>query len=104
MVDAIDRIGQVTDGRSVDDYRKDWIVRDAVERNIGRLSEASRRLPDAFRAAHPTLPWNRIADIDNALRHACVDVDDSVIWTVATEHLVPLRSAVLDVIGGGDIE
>ena len=55
MLDAIDWIGRLTTGRTIADYRADRPMRDAVERNIERLSEASRHLPPELTAAHPDM-------------------------------------------------
>lgn len=45
------------------------MLRDAIERNIERISEASRRLPDDLKAGYPSIPWRDIAGIGNVLRH-----------------------------------
>ena len=70
----------------------------AAERAIEIISEASRHLAEPLKASEPDAPWREIASIGNVLRHAYDGVDDSVIWTVATEHLTPLRGAVLALI------
>jgi uncharacterized protein with HEPN domain len=57
MLDAIDWVERITAGKSLADYRADRPMRDAVECNIERLSEASRHLPGELKAAHPELPW-----------------------------------------------
>lgn len=98
MLQAIGRIEQASAGRTLDDYRGDWLVHDAIERNIARLSEASRRLPKDLKASHPELPWQRIADIGNVLRHAYDSIDDEKIWSIVANHLASLKAAVLAMI------
>lgn len=38
ILDAITRIETLTAGKTLDDYAADWVIRDAVERNLERVS------------------------------------------------------------------
>jgi uncharacterized protein with HEPN domain len=69
------------------------MLRDAVERNLERISEASRHIPKDLKAGHPEIPWQKVAGIGNILRHAYPIVDDSVIWEVVVRELPPLKAA-----------
>ena len=61
MLDGIRWIERMTAGKSFGDFRTDRPLRDAVERNLERISEASRHLPDAIKGARPEIPWRQIA-------------------------------------------
>ncbi len=52
ILEALARIGTLTAGKSFDDYTADWMMRDALERNLERLCEASRHNPDDVRMRH----------------------------------------------------
>ena len=67
--DAIATIQEFIRGRNFSDYSRDRMLRDAVERNVERLSEAVRHLPAELTARRPDIPWRQIADIGNVLRH-----------------------------------
>src|SRR5688500_3092059 len=95
MLDAIDAILASTQGKSFDDYQEQRILRDAVVRNVGRLSEASRHIPDAFKQRRPEVPWREIAGVGNVLRHDYPTVDDLAIWNVVANDLPPLRAAIV---------
>jgi uncharacterized protein with HEPN domain len=94
MLDAIAWIERLVDGRSCDDYLRDRPLRDAVERNLERVPEASRHLPDEMLAKWPQIPWRQVADVGNVLRHACDAVDDEQVWEIVARDLPPLRAAV----------
>lgn len=98
ILDAIVRIELFTQAKSFEDFRADPMLRDAVERNVERISEASRHLPEAMTVRHGEIPWRAVADIGNILRHGYGDVDDRQTWRVAARDLEPLKSAVLDMI------
>jgi uncharacterized protein with HEPN domain len=92
ILEAIAAIAEYTAGKTFDDYAAARILRDAVERNIERISEASRHIPKDLKASHPEIPWQKIAGIGNILRHAYPIVDDSVVWEVVARELPPLKS------------
>ena len=70
------------------------MLRQAIERNVEIISEASRKLPAELTDAHPDVAWKKIRDIGNILRHAYPDVEPEKIWEIATVHIRPLKAAV----------
>jgi uncharacterized protein with HEPN domain len=86
------RIETLTVGKLFDDYTADWVMR--VERNLERLCEASRHIPDDLRTRHAGIRWRLVADPGNMLRHAYDPVLDERIWDIATNDLPPLKAAV----------
>ena len=86
-------------GRSFADFRGDRLLQLALERSIEIVSEASRHLPEELKARHPSIPWPKVRDIGNVLRHGYEVVDPVVIWTIVTEDLAPLKAAVEAMIG-----
>ncbi len=80
ILSAIEAIGEYVSGKSIEDFRRDRLCADAVERNIERISEAARHLPDDLKKDHPDIPWRAIADIGNVLRHAYEQVSDERVW------------------------
>jgi uncharacterized protein with HEPN domain len=81
-------------GKSLDVVSHDFIARAALERLLEVISEASRHLPDDWKAAHPEIPWRRIADIGNVMRHAYTAVDLSILWGIYERDLDPLEAAI----------
>jgi uncharacterized protein with HEPN domain len=93
ILDAVKWIERMTAGRSREDYRRDRVLRDFVERNPERISEASRHLPEQLKAEHPRLLWHDIAAIGNRPRHGYDSIDDDTLWSVVTLELPTLRAA-----------
>jgi len=94
ILEAMAAIAAYTAGKGFDDYARERIVRDAVERNLERISEASRHIPDDLKARHAEIPWQQVAGIGNILRHAYPIVDDSLVWEVVVRDLPPLKAAI----------
>jgi uncharacterized protein with HEPN domain len=68
MLDNIERIRGWTEGMTFEAYQADPMLRDATERCLERISEASRRLSGNVKARQPQVPWRK--DELGALREA----------------------------------
>ncbi|MBP1850062.1 HepT-like ribonuclease domain-containing protein [Rhizobium halophytocola] len=77
----------------------------AGQRALEIISQAARHLPDELLAHAPGVPWKQIRGIGNILRHQYHQIADDVIWAVVTDHLEPLKAAVLAMseISGPDV-
>jgi len=102
MKDAIAASERFIAGRSFADFQTDRMLQLALERNIEIVSEASRHLPESLKDRHPSIPWRKVRDIGNVLRHGYEVVDPEVIWTIVTEDLTPLKAAVAAMIAEVD--
>lgn len=75
-------------GRSRFDSEAD--VRDATMYRLQTLAESSQRLSDAFKDAHPEIPWRDIARFRNRAVHGYLTVDHNVIWDIVEHDIPPL--------------
>jgi uncharacterized protein with HEPN domain len=82
IVEFVDAVASYTAGVEYRAYIGNAILRDAIERNIEKISEASRNIPDELKGDYPTIPWREIAGIGNVIRHAYDRVDDETIWNI----------------------
>ena len=94
ILEAIARIEERTAGKDLAGYAADWVTRDVVERNLERISEASRHIPRDLKARHARIRWRAVAGIGNILRHDYPRVIDERIWQIVTSDLAPLKAAV----------
>ncbi|MGB3831647.1 MAG: HepT-like ribonuclease domain-containing protein [Mesorhizobium sp.] len=108
--EALNGIAQATAGKTLDDFRSDWLLRHGVERGIEIISEAARHLPDPLLELAPEIPWKQVRGIGNVLRHEYHKTSDPLVWAVVTESLPQLRRAIdrinasldRDLAGGGN--
>lgn len=75
-------------------FSEEWILRDAVIRNLEVIGESARRLPPALRARHPQVPWAHLARLREILVHSYFQVDDAILWSLIQDHLPDLKAAV----------
>jgi uncharacterized protein with HEPN domain len=77
-------------GRTFEEYERDLLLRSAVERQVEIIGEAARGISAAFQSAHPHIPWRPIMAQRHRLAHEYGEIDNRLIWTVATVHVPAL--------------
>jgi uncharacterized protein with HEPN domain len=92
MLDAARAVERFVRSKTFSDYAADRMLRGAVERHIEIIGEAASRVSAEFRKAHPGIPWQRIIAQRNVLAHEYGELDDALIWRVATARLPELIS------------
>jgi uncharacterized protein with HEPN domain len=100
ILDAITAIESLLADRTYDEFASDQFLRAAVERFLERIAEATRHIPNDAKASEPSIPWPRIVDFGNRLRHAYHSVDPRIVWQIVQDDLKPLRRFVEKVLGG----
>lgn len=82
------------DGVSLEDFGKDRMRVDAVERCLMRLTEAAIRIGEAKMAEIvPETPMHQMRGLGNLLRHAYDGIDVAVVWATVVDDLPNLRRA-----------
>lgn len=95
ILEAADRIEQFIGTATLAEYRRNPLLRSAVERQFITIGEAVRRVAGADLAlADRITNRRRIVGFRNILVHRYFYIDDSVVWTAAANHLPLLRREV----------
>lgn len=94
ILEAIDRIEEISRGKTLSDFEKSWQLRWLVHRAIEIISEASRVIPDDLTNTRPEIPWPRVRGIGNVLRHEYSGLSDRIIWNVVVDELPRLKAAI----------
>jgi uncharacterized protein with HEPN domain len=95
---AADFLLNLTAGRTLDDYRKDEILRTVVERKFEIIGEALNRLQKADPVLASQIPDQRqIISFRNILIHGYDNVDEEIVWKIVTYDL-PILKQRLDVL------
>lgn len=90
----IDLAAHFVSGFDGDAFKADLRTVDAVTRCLEIISEASRRLPDALKARHPSIAWKDMAGAGNIYRHDYEDVAAQQVWDAVQIDLPPLRIVI----------
>lgn len=101
ILERIQRL-KVFTTQDVEAFPKGSDKRDALERCLEVVSEASRHLPPEAMTAHPEVDWQALADLGNVLRHGYDIVSIEDLLTIMRSHLDPLETAVRAILDGLD--
>lgn len=85
-----DLLGETTFEHLWDDPTR----RAALERHLEVISEASRTIPAEWTSAYPEIPWRRIGDLGNVLRHAYHQTSGPILEQICLNDLGPLEAAI----------
>jgi uncharacterized protein with HEPN domain len=97
ILEAIQRIETFTaEGRAV--FLQSRLHQDAVIRNFEIIGEATKRVPDDYRNAHPEVPWRKLAAFRDVLIHGYDVVDVSRVWLAVEGDLPALKMALLRIL------
>ena len=91
MRGALDKIARYTAGMERAAFLVDEKTIDAVVRNVEIIGEASKQVPDEFKALHPALPWAQMAGLRNRIVHDYAGIDLELIWEIVQHSLPDLR-------------
>jgi uncharacterized protein with HEPN domain len=97
MLDAAQAAMQFTRDRQFEEFLADRMVRNAVERNLEIIGEAARCVSQAFRDAHPEIPWRAIIALRNVLTHEYGEIRYERLWFLCTQQLAVLIRQLEDV-------
>lgn len=93
---AADRIGRFLANKSFADYEADELLRAGVERQFEIMGEALNQLSQVAPELAARIPeYRRIIAFRNILIHAYADVDNAIVWGIASGKLPELRDSVI---------
>jgi uncharacterized protein with HEPN domain len=87
MLKAAEKIQSFLENQTLEIFLENDMLRAAVERNLGIIGEAARRISEELKQEHPEIPWRQIIAQRNVLIHEYDEIDYTEIWKVATFHL-----------------
>jgi len=94
MLDIARKVVTKTSGLSRVDYDQDENLRFALVHLIQVIGEAARRVSLEVQNAHPEIPWANIIGMRHKVVHDYLEVDEDIIWAVATSDLPALVDAL----------
>jgi len=62
------------------------------------IGEAVNHLPDEIRKNYPDVPWRQISGMRNVIIHEYFGVTMEMIWLVATEDIVELKTNIVKIL------
>lgn len=86
--DAAAFIREIVRGKTIEDYRRDRVLRQAIERNFEIIGEAMRRLTEHDPGAAARIDKHpQIIAFRNVLAHGYDLIDHRIVWSTIEEQL-----------------
>jgi uncharacterized protein with HEPN domain len=73
-------------------------TQDAVIRNFEVMGEATKRLSQTVRDAHPAVPWRQVAGFRDVLIHDYFGLDLDEVWGVVQTNLPELKRQITSIL------
>lgn len=91
MLEAIERIQGYTKNCGEDEFMVNFMLQDAVMRNLEIIGEASKRISPDLKIRFSKNPWKQISGMRDKLIHDYFGVDLVSVWAVVEVDLHELK-------------
>jgi uncharacterized protein with HEPN domain len=98
IIEAIESIEKQIHGLTEEQFYSSEVIRGFVERKLEVIGEATKRISEEFKNQYPSIPWNEMAAMRNVLIHEYDDVDTTIVWDTVTQHLLPLKKQIAELL------
>lgn len=87
MLVAADRIADLVAKTDRESFFADWVIQDALIRELEILGEAAGRLSRDLTSHYPNVPWREMTGLRHKLIHDYFVVDLGIVWETAVRNL-----------------
>lgn len=96
--DAVISIERFIRGITKEKFSSNYLLQNAVIRQIEIIGEATKNLSAELKKKHPDIPWKEIAGMRDILIHEYFRVDIIAVWKVIKEDLPGLKKKILEIL------
>lgn len=88
-------------GLSPETFAADETLCRAFVRSLEVIGEATKKLPEDYRARHPQVEWRAMTGMRDRLIHAYFGVDYFLVWDVVAHKIPELRRQIAQLLESG---
>ncbi len=81
-----------------EDFKQDDKTVSACIREIEVIGEATKQIPKEITNKFDELPWSLMAKMRDKLIHWYFDIDEEIVWNVATQKLPQIKEQIDEII------
>ncbi len=68
-------------------FKLNYLVVDAIIRNLEIIGEASKNIPQSIKEKYPAIPWRKMYGLRNLIAHKYFGIDYEMIWEITKNNL-----------------
>src|SRR5574337_112992 len=88
ILESASKVLSYTQGMTLEHFRNNALVVDAVVRNLEIIGEAAKHLPDEAKTAMPDVEWSKAAAFRDVIAHDYFGLNIGIVWDVV-ENKIP---------------
>ncbi|AFZ48916.1 HepT-like ribonuclease domain-containing protein [Dactylococcopsis salina] len=98
ILDEAEYLFQSSQNLSKEDFLKDETLKRAYIRSLEVIGEATKNLPNSFKAEHPEVAWRRMAGMRDKLIHNYFGVDYDIVWNAIIDEIPNLKVKIENIL------
>ncbi|MCX7839228.1 MAG: DUF86 domain-containing protein [Anaerolineae bacterium] len=98
ILDEVNYIVEHTRAITRQEFMQDATLRRAVVRSLEVIGEATKHIPNQFRAKYPRIDWRSMAAMRDKLIHDYFGVDYEIVWDVVVHKVPSLKQEVEEIL------
>jgi uncharacterized protein with HEPN domain len=98
IIEAADAIDSFLSNVLKENFLQSDLIQSAVLQKLAVIGEASARISDNLRNAHPEIPWRQIIGFRNIAIHAYFSINWETVWIAATKNAPLLREQIKEIL------
>ena len=95
---ANERIVKYTKNINFSGFCGNYMVIDAVIRNLSIIGEAIKNISNELKKKYPEIPWAEIIGMRNKTIHEYFGVDENILWKTIRQDIPKLQKQILGII------
>jgi uncharacterized protein with HEPN domain len=92
MITSMNRIEEYVENKDFNDFKKNYLIVDAVIRNFEIIGEATKNIPTEIQKKYPEIPWKKMYGLRNLITHEYFGIDYEMIWEILKNSLPQNKS------------
>ena len=98
ILDCIRKIKEFSYGLTINDFKTNELVQDAIIRNIEIIGEASKKVSSDTKQTYFQIPWKEISGMRDKLIHDYFGIDAEVVWKTIKEDIPSLEEYITHIL------
>ena len=99
ILESMNKIERYISGLSLESFKKNELIIDAVVRNFEIIGEAAKNIPEDIRNTHSEIPWKKMIGLRNYTAHEYFGIDLAILWDIAKINIPETKPQILSLAG-----